>query len=187
MRIHVEQCISTNLVISKMSLFQEKYRSESHRLANWDYSQEGIYFITVCSNNQVCLFGDIINEKMVLNELGIIIEEEISNSIILRSKWIFHNWVIMPNHLHFLIEIVEAQNEASTKQKLQRKPKSISSFVGIFKTVVTKRINELQGTTQKIWQNNYHDHIVRNYDSFEKISNYIVNNPINWNNDVFYS
>ena len=92
----------------------------------------------------------------------------------------------MPNHLHFLIEIVEAQNEVLTQQKLQRKPKSISSFVGIFKTVVTKRINELQEITQKIWQNNYHDHIVRNYDSFEKISNYIVNNPINWNNDKLY-
>ena len=170
-----------------MSLFQQKYRSESHRLANWDYSQEGIYFITICTDNSECLFGDITDGQMILNDMGIIVKEEIENSIILRNKWNFHNWVIMPNHLHFLIEIVEAQDKVLIQKKLQRKPKSISSFVGIFKTLVTKRINELQKTiSQKIWQNNYHDHIIRNYDSFEKISNYIVNNPTNWNDDKFY-
>jgi REP element-mobilizing transposase RayT len=67
---------------------------------------------------------------------------------------------------------------------LQRMPKSISSFIAIFKSVTTKQINDLRNTPhEKIWQNNYHDHIVRNEKSFNHIATYIDNNPLNWEND----
>lgn len=88
-----------------MTLFKNKYRIESNRLKNWDYSSNAIYFLTICSNQRACIFGIVENEKMILNENGAIVEEEILNSITIRQNWIFHNWEVMPNHIHLLIEI----------------------------------------------------------------------------------
>jgi REP element-mobilizing transposase RayT len=208
-----------------MVLFKNKYSIESNRLKNWDYSSEAIYFITLVTQNRHCIFGTINEGKMILNANGEIIKNELSKSIVIRENWIFHNWIIMPNHVHLLIEIinnrvstdgthtdgthaVETHGSASqTKQppviethcsaslrkleleippKLSRKPNSISSFVAIFKSVTTKQINVLNNNEGEIiWQSNYHDHIVRTYDSFENIDNYIKNNPKKWDADIF--
>jgi len=185
-----------------MSLFKNRYRTESNRLKNWDYSSEAIYFITFISRNRECIFGVIENDKMVLSDKGKIIEKELLKSITIRERWFFHNWVIMPNHIHLLIEIkldstndavgmhnVETHCSASLRdtetQKLSRKPNSISSFVATFKSVTTKQINELIENMdgESIWQSNYHDHIVRNFNSLDTIYHYIKNNPKNWNSD----
>jgi len=191
-----------------MSLFKSKYKTESNRLKNWDYSNEAIYFITMVSRNRECIFGAIEDNKMILNENGKIIERELLKSIGIRERWFFHNWVIMPNHIHLLIEIkmdssiifpssnvethiVETHCSASLRerelipQKLSRKPNSISSFVAAFKSVTTKQINVLieNNDVESIWQPNYHDHIVRNYNSLDVIYHYIKDNPKNWNTD----
>ncbi|HSD08950.1 transposase [Flavobacterium sp.] len=192
-----------------MALFKNKYRTESHRLKNWDYSSQSIYFITLVTQNRKCLFGSIKNNQMVLNDNGKIIENELLKSIEIRERWFFHNWVIMPNHIHLLVEILELstknnvethnvethnvethcsaslQQQLSPKNILSRKPNSISSFVGIFKSVTTKQINSLLNAdnSDSIWQSNYHDHIVRNYNTFDKIYYYIKNNPKNWDSD----
>ncbi|WP_338763058.1 transposase [Bernardetia sp. ABR2-2B] len=175
--------------------------------------------------------------RMNLNPFGKIVEEEILKSIEIRNNWIFHEWVVMPNHVHMLIEIEfndnntvqthrgKSQNKNNTihnntihddtihdntihdgaihdgaihdgaihdgaihdgESLLHRQPNSISSFIGIFKTVVTKQINELRNTKgERIWQRNYHDHIVRNYRSFQKIANYVDQNPQRWYEDRF--
>lgn len=179
-----------------MALYKDKYQTESNRLKNWDYSSEAICFITLVTDDRACVFGTIENDCMILNENGKIIEIEVLKSITSREKWFFHGWVIMPNHIHLLIEIAEThcvethcsaslQSESELKpQNLLRKPNSIWSFVAIFKSVTTKQINLIDGSKQnKIWQSNYHDHIVRNYNSFDKIYYYIKNNPKNWNQD----
>lgn len=188
-----------------MSLFKNRYRTESNRLKNWDYSSEAIYFITLVSRNRECIFGVIENDKMVLSDKGKIIEKELLKSITIRERWFFHNWVVMPNHIHLLIEIkldssvifpssnVETHYSASLHEreietnhpKLSRKPNSISSFVATFKSVTTKQIIELieNKDGESVWQSNYHDHIVRNYKSFDTIYHYIKNNPKNWNSD----
>nr|WP_294923551.1 transposase [uncultured Flavobacterium sp.] len=195
-----------------MPLFKNKYKTESNRLKNWDYSNEGIYFITIVTQNRESIFGYIEEDKMILNENGQIVENELLKSITIRKNWFFHNWVVMPNHIHLLIEIqninqiltkeyiVETHSCASppsistiiaethccaslqkneSGSKLSRKPNSISSFVAIFKSVTTKQINGFD----TIWQSNYHDHIVRNYKTFDKIYQYIKSNPGNWNTD----
>jgi REP element-mobilizing transposase RayT len=212
-----------------MSLFKSKYKTESNRLKNWDYSSEGIYFITMVSRNRECVFGVIDEDKMVLNKNGKIIEKELLKSIGIRERWFFHNWVIMSNHIHLLIEIkidsssnvdthdiethdvethdvethdvethdVETHCSASLREhesdhesqlrfpKLSRKPNSISSFVAAFKSVTTKQINVFMENNEgeSVWQSNYNDHIVRNYNSLDKIYHYIKNNPKNWNTD----
>ena len=194
-----------------MTKYKDKYRSESHRLKDWDYSKPSIYFITICTQERVYLFGEINEGVLLLNENGIILENEIQKSIEIRKNMIFHNYVIMPNHIHFLIEIINIENvyivdthssaysnnnnidkniinntNTHSSAYLRRMPKSISSFITIFKSVTTKQINDLRKTpNEKIWQNNYHDHIVRNEKSFSDISNYIENNPVNWENDSF--
>jgi REP element-mobilizing transposase RayT len=213
-----------------MALFKNKYQSESNRLKNWDYSSEAIYFITMVTQNREYFFGAINDEKMELNSSGKIIETELVKSISIRENWFFHNWVIMPNHIHLLVEIKKGDigvethdvdthdvethdvethdvethdvethdvethcsaslqsNRESLPPNLFRKPNSISSFVAILKAVTTKQINVLENNSTKIWQSNYHDHIVRNHDSFDKIYHYIKNNPRNWNIDSINS
>ena len=196
-----------------MPLFKNKYKTESNRLKNWDYSSEAIYFITIVSQNRECIFGVIEDDKMILNGNGKIIEKELLKSIGIRENWFFHNWVIMPNHIHLLVEIkidsssnietreVETHCSASLREqepdtksqlisnKLSRKPNSISSFVATFKSVTTKQINGLieNNDGESIWQSNYHDHIVRNYDSLDIIYRYIKNNPKNWETDSINS
>ncbi len=88
-----------------MPYFQNKYRIDSNRLENWDYSNKGIYHITVCSFGRENIFGSIKKSKMFLNQKGKILRDEIINSIQIRDQWVFHNWIIMPNHIHLLIEI----------------------------------------------------------------------------------
>ncbi len=192
-----------------MALFKNKYRTESNRLKNWNYSSEAIYFITMVSRNRECVFGAIDEDKMVLNQNGKIIEKELLKSIGIRERWFFHNWVIMPNHIHLLIEIKidtssnvethcsaslqcaslhEHESELESQLKhpnLSRKPNSISSFVAAFKSVTTKQINVLLENNygESIWQSNYHDHIVRNFNSLDSIYHYIKDNPKNWNRD----
>ncbi len=94
-----------------MPYFQNKYKIESNRLENWDYSNRGMYFITVCSAGRENSFGSIKNSIMFLNQKGKIVRNEILNSIQIRDQWIFHNWIIMPNHIHLLIEITQVQRK----------------------------------------------------------------------------
>ncbi len=129
-----------------MALYKNIYRCESHRLFGWDYSQKSIYFITFCSYERECLFGDIRDGKMLLNDFGKIIDFEINKSIEIRKNMQFHSYVLMPNHVHFLIEIKHVVDTHSSAYKsqtennnnksdthssayLRRKPNSISSFV----------------------------------------------------------
>ena len=208
-----------------MTLYQDKFKIDSKRLKNWDYSGEAVYFITIVTKNRKCIFGSVIDDKMILNDNGQIIENELLKSIKIRKNWFFHNWVVMPNHIHLLIEIIEPQiveahssastsgistnnimtnaeethccaplqkNQNQSESKLSRKPNSISSFVAIFKSVTTKQINDIykdaqQCVSTKIWQTNYHDHIVRNYNTFDKIYQYIKTNPGNWEMDSINS
>jgi len=196
-----------------MTLFKDKFKIDSNRLKNWDYSSEALYFITIVTKNRKCIFGSVEDNKMVLNKNGQIIENELLRSITIRNNWFFHNWIVMPNHIHLLIEIqakshiVETHRSASTSSistnvetivpkthcgaslqyqsgsKLSRKTDSIASFVAIFKSVTTKQINGLES----IWQTNYHDHIIRNYKRFEIIYDYIKNNPLTWETDSINS
>ena len=104
-----------------MALYKNKYRVESNRLENWDYAGKGIYFITICCRNRECHLGEVIDGEMVINEKGKIVYNEIINSVKIRTKWVFHNWIIMPNHLHLLIEIKESMPKFnfSTKRIIQ--------------------------------------------------------------------
>jgi REP element-mobilizing transposase RayT len=310
-----------------MEKYKGKYRSESNRLRGWDYSSDGHYFITINTYDRACLFGDIVNGKMILNDFGKIATDEWFKSFEIRQELFLNEFILMPNHLHAIVglkservvtnehgvndmesngtddteingtpeteingtnvvesngtNVVESngtnvmgpvgthgraslqvptsqqipsfqpnpssqnvpisqnvpsfqpnpssqnvpisqnvpssqpnpssqnvptsQNNPSSQtisfgdqfqgkiyqsQPFERKPKSISSFVAGYKSIVLNKIDDYidarQLTVQKfnrrnpLWQANYYDHIIRNVQSFERIAEYIRMNPENW-------
>lgn len=203
-----------------MTKFQNKYRVESHRKPNWDYSADALYFLTMVTQNRECNLGEIETETMKLSDFGKIVETEWLKSFQIRNELILHESVIMPNHLHAIVEINNGKNghcqlvEAHDRAPLPigndskiahelllsikrnnpiRLPKSISSFIGGFKSAVNTSIDNFidehklsipkYNRNNHFFQPNYHDHIIRNHFEYHGIRNYIANNPKNWDSD----
>ena len=243
-----------------MTLFKGKYRIESNRLQNWDYSGNGHYFVTIVTENRDCIFGEIENNVLIPSDFGIIADIEWLTSFKIRKELILDEYILMPNHLHAIIIIESAsivkpdgrlarldsdrparldsdrlarldsdhqsrldsdhpsrlnsdrltrldsghpdQLETGrparletgldkTNPKLYRKPKSISSFIAGYKSSVITKIDDFidqnnldlakYNKDNKLWQSNYHDHIIRNMEEYSRIKTYIQNNPMNWN------
>lgn len=164
----------------------------SIRLSNYDYSQAGLYFLTICMNNRKCIFGDIINGKIKLNKFGDIVEREWIKSSIIRDEISLDEWVIMPNHFHGIVNIKghnKHMGDPPVAPTTSGKPNgpnahSIGSLVAGFKSSVTTRINKILGTPgKKLWQRNYWEHIIRNEQELNRIRLYIIENPQNWQQD----
>ena len=144
------------------------YKRHSIRLKEWDYTKEGMYFITICIRNRECLLGKIIKNKIALNQAGKIANEEISN-IQKKFKDIDVNiYQIMPNHIHIILE-VEKENRII-----------IGNIIRYFKGRVSSK-------AKIYWQRNYYEHIIRNEKEYLAICNYIINNPLNWKEDSNYT
>ncbi len=152
----------------------------------------GYYFVTVCLNNRENTFGKISvgadgcrpdnNTKIILNEFGLIVNDELKNTENIRHEIKLDKYVIMPNHLHCIITI---QRDLTGGQPSAPTGQTLSSFVSGFKSVVTKRINILRGAPKKpVWQRSFYDHVIRNERSLSAIREYISNNPINWEQDI---
>ncbi|MFK8009815.1 MAG: transposase [Saprospiraceae bacterium] len=168
----------------------KKHHRRSIRLKDYDYSQEGLYFITICVQNKVCLFGKIEEGKMIFNSAGEMIEKEWLKIPERFPNTILHEYVVMPNHFHAIIEILNDQIEHG--EKLQTIASSMGDIIGAFKSIVTNEY--IQGVKKLDWkpfnkrllQRNYWEHIIRNTNSFLTISNYIKENPVNWKHDKFH-
>jgi putative transposase len=188
--------------------FQNKYRISSSRLKNWNYSLDAAYFITICAYKHECYFGAVANGEMQLSGIGEIVKTEWEKSFEMRAELFCDVYVIMPNHIHAILIIdknnlgdsvgenietqggfVETHGRASLRQNKNtgiayRSPKSISSFVAGFKSSVTKQVRKIHADFN--WQSRFHDHIIRNQQSWQNISNYIQNNPMKWEEDKFH-
>ncbi|GJQ59022.1 MAG: hypothetical protein D8M57_04350 [Candidatus Scalindua sp. AMX11] len=177
------------------------HHRRSIRLKEYDYSQEGFYFITICTHNHVCLFGKISDNKMVLNNAGKIAKEFWLDIPEHYPNTRLHEYVVMPNHVHGIIQIVNdvgvgVQDFEPLQQPKQNKyqktiPRSIGSMVRGFKIGVTKwfrknvRVQDFE-PIPSVWQRNYYEHIIRNEQSYYKISEYIIKNPSHWLTDKYY-
>ncbi len=185
---------------------------KSIRLKGYDYSREGFYFITVCIQNHFCLFGKIDNDKMILNDAGKMVEHHWMELAERFSNIELYESVVMPNHFHGIIEIVDVPGVGGQNAGLQShvgRPQGIAptdvpnpdqadikspigAVVGAFKSLTT--VDYIRNVKQsnwkpfnkKLWQRNYHEHIIKNEESFGKIRNYIQTNPIQWQNDKYY-
>jgi putative transposase len=178
-----------------LKLYKSKYRIESSRLKDWDYSTPWWYYVTICTKNYKCWFGDVKNGKMLLSDIGKVLEEEWSKTNDIRLNVDLDYYAIMPNHFHGIIIIKDVETSrrdvSNVKETGQRpvftnlKPDSLSSIIGQFKSVCTKRIREI-GKKSFAWQPRFYDHIIRNETDLLRIRNYIQNNPLKWELDEYY-
>ena len=261
-----------------MDRFRGKYRIESNRLRGWNYSSDGIYFITIVTAGRECVFGEIQSNQMIYNAFGKIAVAEWHKSFEMRQELFLDEFILMPNHLHAIVVLdgggkcnnnfdirggdvcdfdcgekrgydcddargfdcndacdfdcrdarpcvstdpnpgstpgstpgpdpgsipgsninsnPDPTTDSNAKKSTnipQRQPKSISSFVAGYKSAVVNKIddyiddNKLKtnkyNRNNPLWQSNYHDHIIRDNESYHKIKNYIINNPGNWRED----
>ena len=163
------------------------HNRHSIRIPGYDYSQQGSYFVTVCVQNKECLFGNVVDGKMVLNEFGYIISETWQWLATQYKYILLHEWIIMPNHLLGIIEFCVDRWGGSRTAPTETKCKPLGRIIGAFKTVSTKRINKIQNTPgRKLWQRNYYEHVVRDENDLNRIREYIINNPLNWRHDKYY-
>ena len=123
-----------------MKLYKGKYRIKSSRLASWDYTNNGYYFVTICTKNKKPFFGSIRDEKMELTQIGKIVADEWMRTEIVREYVIMDEWIIMPNHLHGILII--DRNDITTSFSCTLKPDSLGSIIGQFKSKATKKIKE---------------------------------------------
>jgi len=161
-----------------------KHHRRSIRLKGYDYTQAGAYFVTIVTQNRICLFGDIVEGEVRLSALGQIVAES-WQWLAMRYEYVdLDECIIMPNHLHGIIVISDDGRSGSPTAPTAGKRKPIGRLIGALKTVSTKAINEQRGTPgASVWQRNYYEHVIRNEDSLNRIREYIITNPLRWHLD----
>jgi putative transposase len=199
-----------------MEKFQNKYRIGSARAQWWDYGWNGAYFITICTADREHYFGEIKNGKMILSQTGVI-ADILWHEIPHHSAFVeLGDFVVMPNHIHGILILNKPgdtiantntnpnPNDVETghalflqtnhpptpktigQQRFQNIGKnSISAIIGSYKSAVTKHANRLG--LKNGWQVRFHDHIIRDDADYQRISDYIINNPVNWEDDKFFN
>ena len=170
-----------------------KVSRKSLRLHNFDYSSNGMYFITICTYGKANIFGKIINGNIILSPIGKIAEEEIHTVNLKRAAEFIKitKFVIMPNHVHMIVQIYNPGLFHNYQKEEFSKPtsKSISSTIRSYKSAVTKRIHEnpKSNNTYAIWQPRYYDNSIRNEKAYQKIWEYIDTNVSRWDEDKFFT
>lgn len=186
-----------------------KYTADIHprksiRLKEYDYSQNGGYFVTICVQNRKNLFGEIKNQSMFLNDVGTMIEMWWKKLPIKYSQISLDAYVIMPNHFHGIIIIntvgashVGAHDKVIDDSRMQRagtRPApTIGDIVGGFKSITTHayilgvKEKHWEPFEKRLWQRNYYEHVIRDEQDANRVREYIQNNPLNWEKDELYN
>jgi len=204
--------ISSIVLLIMDDRFADRYKIESSKLNNWDYSTPGKYFITICAHNKGNFFGKVENNRIRLKEIG----------LVAKSNWLeitkhFNNikldeFVVMPNHVHGIIEILE--NNDVKMQRISVETRNCASLHGDsennivspqidFKKMnnksnqlIPKIIRIYKGSVQKYandnkilfgWQSRYFDEVIFDEKRYFQIKNYIKNNPNNWIKDKLFN
>ena len=155
-------------------------KRKPNRLTEYDYSQPNAYFITICTKNKEKLFWEDVGasiarpEKPQLSFYGNVVQEAILNIPKIYPTISMDNYVVMPNHIHLLLQI---HTDDSGRAMLAP---TISKVVQQMKGYVTKQLGA------SIWQKLFHDHVIRGEMDYLEIWNYIEGNPSKWEEDCFY-
>ena len=173
-----------------MTYNPEIHHRRSIRLRDFDYSSSGAYFISICTFGRECLFGEIVDGEMSMDDAGRIVE-----SVWLGLSDRFPSvepdaFVVMPNHVHAIIVVnasvgaVGAIHELPLQDRNARRNMVLPKAIGYFKMNAAKQINTLRETPGvPVWQRNYHERIIRNEGELNGIREYIANNPRTWYDD----
>ena len=168
-----------------MIKMNELPKRKRNRLKNFDYGRNGAYFVTICSKNRenilstITITGDDLNRQaiIILTKNGKIAQTELL-AIPLRYKGIIiRNHVIMPNHIHAIITI---ENDGLKMKGEAGRTGTLGLLIGGYKSGVSR----LCGFP--IWQRSFYDHVIRTDEDYNLVAQYIENNPINWEKDLFY-
>ena len=187
-----------------MTVGSEIHRRRSIRLNGYDYSLAGAYFVTVCTQDRLCLFGNVNNEQMTLNQAGQMVYEQWSELPKRFPDSAIDEFTMMPNHLHGILIIndnettqsvgaplVGAQNKVDKTNKAGTRPApTLGEIVGAFKSITTNEY--IRGVKQhdwpsfpgKLWQRNYFERVIRDEDELNRIREYIIYNPVKWVDDA---
>ncbi len=162
----------------------EKSCPERHqiRLTGYDYTRQGACFVTICTQDKHCLFGNIVDSTMKLNPFGEIAESvwkgiplhypEVNNEV----------FIVMPNHVHGIILVHDPGREVSNSAPAKKHP--LSEVVRAFKTYSSRKINELRKSPgTPVWQRSYYEHVIRDESDYHQIGEYILYNPAKWEMD----
>ena len=145
-------------------------KRKSPRIPGFDYSSVNYYFVTICTHDKQCIFGNPGN----LNWMGEIEEENLCMISVLYPQIKLDKYVVMPNHIHAILAVTDDGMKVD-----------ISTVLGQYKMSVTKKIR-IKKPDFMVWQRSYHDHVIRNQAGYEKIWTYIDSNPLKWEEDCFY-
>jgi putative transposase len=182
-----------------------KHHRRSLRLEHYDYSQAGVYFVTICTHQREHLFGKITKGEMHLNTFGQVAFDEWIKTETVRTNIIIDEYVVMPNHIHGIILIQNspqnnvddvvgacgphAQKTQPPSNGILTAPRagSLGAIMAQYKSIVTKRIQKLHGEKIPVWQRNYYERIIRDDGGLSRARQYIINNPIKWESDVNFN
>jgi putative transposase len=178
------------------------------RLRGYDYTQNGAYFVTISTVNREILFGEIEDRVMRLDTAGEIVHACWNDLINHYPQAEYDAFVVMPNHIHALVILLDDHQEASKQgddpiRNGQRpfptqgastnavgtkgesgKRHGLSQIIGSLKSYSSKRINQQRATPgAPVWQSSFHDHIIRSEDDLNSHRNYILTNPARWQED----
>jgi putative transposase len=177
---------------------------KSMRLKGYDYTQNGAYFVTICSYERQCIFSNSVGDEIALNACGQIVK---SCWDAIPSHYPFVEldcFVVMPNHIHGILTIVDLNNGQNVGAQhvaplpptpIEKKgittnnvmPNSLGAIVRSFKSAVTRMIHQIENNPHSpVWQRNYYEHIIRNEDDLNQIRAYIVHNPLKWSSDSLF-
>ncbi|MBW4562767.1 MAG: transposase [Mojavia pulchra JT2-VF2] len=178
--------------------YKGKYRIDSTRLPGWNYASNGGYFVTICTDGKKCFFGEVVQGEMQLSPIGEIAHKlwyEIPNNF---SNCQIDSFCVMPNHIHGIVIINQTQEDAMNRVSTsQRGDGERGGVTGLFNPMLSKNslskiirwykgrcsfeINQIYEGFG--WQERFHDNIIRNEFALDRIRQYIINNPINWERD----
>ncbi len=171
--------------------FQNIYRIQTARLPNWDYSDNGHYFITICTKEHKHYFGEVVGYEIQLSKIGKIVQKY---WLEIPSHFPFvelDEFIIMSNHVHGIL-IIKNVNKyvetpklgVSTTEKMKSnnwKRGCLGAIINQYKRICTIQIHKININFS--WQSRFYDNIIRNKRSFYYIREYIKNNPLNWRKD----
>ena len=165
----------------------KEYPSRKHpRLKTYDYSSQGIYFITFCTYQREWILSNIVGRGALtpplveLTDIGKIAAEVIERTSVVYPGISIDNYVIMPNHVHLLIRISPVDGGVRAPRPTENGSVSITEVIKAMKSITTRKI----GT--KIWQTSFYDHVIRNDEDYQTRFRYIEENPAKWQQDKYY-
>ncbi len=174
-----------------MTKFKGKYRVESARLTGWDYRNAGWYFITICTQGKQHCFGRVINCEMHLSPAGEIAHQYLAE-IPHHAPATVDVFVVMPNHVHLIlvlegdVETLQCNVSTPIMSSISPRSGSVSAIIRSYKSAVARWCHQNRYEDFG-WQTRFHDHIIRDQQSLERIRAYVHSNPAKWQEDCLHT